>query len=341
VLAGCANPGPPRPPSLHLPQPVSDLSAKRVGDVVELRFTAPWRSTDKLPLRGTTESGAICRELEHQGCIIVGQSMNAAIAGTSGGHNIVVWHDALPAELTTGTPRWMGYRVEFFNASGHSAGKSDAAYAIAGAAPQRVTGLRAEGSRLGVVLRWDSANAQGDVAVKREDLSPKKKPAKNDTVLLAAHASGDVSSTLDTSAKPNVPYRYSAVRELRVTLGGNTLTMQSEESDAVPFTLQQVYPPPAPTALTADGYAKDATYAVDLIWQPVDEAGLVTKLAGFNVYRSEGDVKAKLNATPVPVPAFHDASAKSSTAYTYSVTAVDVQGNESSAATVSVSKPLF
>jgi hypothetical protein len=288
------------------------------------------------------ESGSICREVEHRGCVAVGQKMDAAIAGANGGHNIIVWHDALPAELTTGKPRLVGYRVEFYNASGKSAGKSDASYAIAGEAPQRVTGLRAEGSRLGVVLHWDSvANAQGEVVVKREDLLPKTKPAKNDTVLLAANASGEVSSTLDTSAKPDVPYRYSAMRELHVTLGGRTLMMQGEESAPVSFTLRQTYPPPTPTGLTAEAYAKDAEYAVDLIWQPVDEAGLVTKLAGYNVYRTTDGTKTKLNATPVPVPAFHDGAAKSSTAYTYSVTAVDVQGNESSAATVSVSKPLF
>jgi hypothetical protein len=335
LFAGCANPGPPRPPSLHLPEPVHDLSAKRVGDVVELRFTAPWRSTDKLPLRGTMETGAMCRDVEHQGCVTVGPKMDAAIAGPNDGHNVVLWHDPLPAELTTGKPQLVGYRVEFFNTAGKSAGKSDAAYAIAGEAPQRVTGLRAEGSRLGIVLRWNAvANAQGEVVVKREDLSPKTKPAKNDTVLLAAHASGEVSSTLDTSARPDVPYRYTAVRQLHVTLGGRTLTMQSEESAPVSFTLQQTYPPPTPTGLTAEAYSKDAEYAVDLIWQPVDETRLVTKLAGYNVYRTADGTKTKLNATPVSVPAFHDGSAKSSTAYTYSVTAVDTQGNESGAATV-------
>jgi hypothetical protein len=278
----------------------------------------------------------MCREVEHQGCVAVGKKMDAAIAGASGGHNVVVWKDALPAELATGKPRLVGYRVEFFNKVGKSAGKSDAAYALAGAAPLRVTGLRAEGSRLGVVLQWDAAkDAQGEVVVERVDLSAKKKTAaKSDTVLLAAHASGEAASTIDTSAKPNVPYRYSAVREVRATLGGRTLTMQSEESEPVAFTLEEKFPPPAPTALTAEGYTKDAAFAVDLIWQPVDETGLVTKLAGYNVYRSADGVKTKLNATPVQVPAFHDATAKSSVAYVYSVTAVDVRGNESSAATV-------
>ncbi|HEY1965698.1 MAG TPA: hypothetical protein VGG59_12240, partial [Acidobacteriaceae bacterium] len=37
--AGCASPGQPRPPSLNLPEVVKDLTAQRVGDVVELRWT--------------------------------------------------------------------------------------------------------------------------------------------------------------------------------------------------------------------------------------------------------------------------------------------------------------
>jgi hypothetical protein len=338
ALAGCANPGPPRPPSLHLPQPVGDLSAKRIGNIVELRFTVPSRSTDKLPLRGTIVQGEMCREVEHQGCVVIGQKMDVAIAGSGRGHNTVVWHDALPAELTTSRPRLLGYRVEFFSPAEHSAGKSNVAYAVAGEAPPPVEGLHAEGSRLGVVLRWSmAANTQGNIVVRREEDAPKKAAGKNDVVLLAAHASHEEPDTLDTSAKLDVPYRYSAVRKLSMTLGGHVLTMQSEESASVTFTLQPIYPPPPPTGLAAEGYAKEAEYAVDLIWQPVDYAGLITKFAGYNIYRSgggTGEMKTRLNAAPVPVPAFHDASAQRSTAYTYSVTAVDVGGNESNATPV-------
>ena len=46
----CASPGPPRAPSLQLPNPVSDLSAARVGDHVEIRFTVPRETTDHIPV---------------------------------------------------------------------------------------------------------------------------------------------------------------------------------------------------------------------------------------------------------------------------------------------------
>ena len=38
---GCAAPGPPQPPSLELPQPVTDLKAVRKGDKVLLAWTLP------------------------------------------------------------------------------------------------------------------------------------------------------------------------------------------------------------------------------------------------------------------------------------------------------------
>jgi fibronectin type 3 domain-containing protein len=74
---------------------------------------------------------------------------------------------------------------------------------------------------------------------------------------------------------------------------------------------------------------------IDLIWQPVD----TPHLAGYNVYRETLDsngapskAKARLNQAPVPTPAFHDTTATAGEHYRYSVTAVDIKGNESESA---------
>ncbi len=52
MLSGCGMPGAPLPPSLHLPNPVIDLKAKRTGSQVcaELNWTMPKKDTDKLLL---------------------------------------------------------------------------------------------------------------------------------------------------------------------------------------------------------------------------------------------------------------------------------------------------
>jgi hypothetical protein len=360
-VLGCASPGPPRAPSLGLPEPVTDLSVKRVGNTVELRFTAPWRSTDKLPLRGTTVTGILCRELDHQPCVTPAGLSKTAVAKPPGSsRNTVTWIDTLPEELNSGKPRLLGYRVEFFSAAERSAGKSDAAYTAAGTPPQAVEDLRPEGSRLGIVLHWIPAPAQeGDVLLERKDLAPKspkpKSPKAADspsTTLLASNAlnalatKSDAAGTLDASALPDTPYRYTAARRVKVQLGGRSIELQSANSPAVDFTLREIYPPPDPTGLTAAGFDSTsgqassgrAEFAIDLIWQPIDDSGLLAGLAGYNVYRAAtgtGD-RLRLNQTPVPLPAFHDITAKPTLGYRYEVTAVDGKGNESNAAAITL-----
>jgi len=65
---------------------------------------------------------------------------------------------------------------------------------------------------------------------------------------------------------------------------------------------------------------------IDLIWAPVADADL----DGYNIYRhEEGSAPVKLNAGLVKMPAFRDAQVVSGNTYSYSVSAVDLRGNES------------
>jgi hypothetical protein len=430
-MVGCANPGPPRPPSLKLPAFVKDLAATRRGDVVELRFTVPQRTTDGLPLRLTTVTAKFCRAVDTGACVPVtelpeqnfavtakaqpeqtnGTQTNSNQTGvnqpnksqtskgqTSKGQaskdqtdqaNVAVAHDTLPATLTAGAARVLTYRVELYNDTNHTGGFSEPAYAAGGATPSPVEELHAQGSRLGVVLSWKpSARPGADdgiVVLRREDLalkpkapvahkakvaapaasSSEKKPAAthgSSTEPKPAKAKSDAESnvvwlttapqpdplagdseasapaqpvrdgiTLDDTALADEPYRYTAERRRSVQVGGRTMEMQSEVSAPVEFTLQDVYPPPAPTDLNAASFA-NPKLTVDLIWQPVD----TPHLAGYNVYRETLDgkdaatgVKTRLNQAPVPAPGFHDVTAVAGQRYRYSVTAVDTKGNES------------
>src|SRR5882757_10485661 len=60
LVAGCASPGPPQPPSLNLPEVVKDLTAERVGGVVHLHWTTPETTTDRIDIKGAM-TAEICR----------------------------------------------------------------------------------------------------------------------------------------------------------------------------------------------------------------------------------------------------------------------------------------
>jgi hypothetical protein len=358
---------------------VSDLTVSRSGNAVELRFTVPHLSTDKLPLYSAKHPnqvlrGTLCREVDHQAC--------AAIAGvaptlTASDHTVLTLHDELGATLATGPRHLLGYRVEFFSPDGRSAGKSEPAFTASGPIPAPVSGLSASGTRGGILLQWEPASsAQGDVLLQRTELAPHEKPdthpepapqikttgrksgsanfgrlpaPRSEPGELWLNANSATGQTLDANVVAGEPYRYIVLRRSLVTLGTRTFDLRSAPSAPVEFTLQPIYPPPVPTGLTATGFQPTDTptahFTVDLIWQPVDDARissqLAAPLAGYNVYREQLSPTGatlspptRLNATPVLLPAFHDATADPTLRYRYSITSIDAAGHESKAATL-------
>ena len=399
LLEGCASPGPPRAPSLFLPRLVSDLQATRTGDTVALHFTVPSLSTDGQPLRLPALQGVLCRQ-DSPGApcrpVDAAETAQPVTAPGRGGAPPVLWTDTLPAAPRTGAPRPIAYRVELRNAAGRSAGFSDAVYTAAGSTPPPVSDLRAEGTRLGVALRWapaaasgvpagevllqrvepgedghpgaDSAGDVGQVAPAKprkqglfgkmeapfgtkEPLAGKKlgrggRNAEGDTAdgpvwLQAAPGDASASATMDSTIEPGVLYRYTAIRREQVKIGGRSLVLESRPSAPVEFTWRDTYAPGAPAALTGLGYAtagaagQPAGYAVDLIWQPVEDP----QLAGYVVSRQtltgagldQLSAIVRLTPEPVPTPGFHDATALPGQRYRYRVTAVGTNGRESGA----------
>ena len=65
---------------------------------------------------------------------------------------------------------------------------------------------------------------------------------------------------------------------------------------------------------------------IDLTWAPSTE----TDLAGYNVYRQEaGGEAARINRELVKTPSFRDETVMPGQKYFYTVSAVDLRGNES------------
>jgi hypothetical protein len=377
LLLGCARPGPPRAPSLHIPAVVTDLTAARTGDIVELRFTAPTRASDTVPLPVGDLRGVLCRQLgtATSGPCIAVSGINLTIVAKAAPQAVVL-EDKLPAALTSGTPSLLSYRVQFFNAKGTSIGESEPAYTLAGEAPTPVTGLTATGARNGIVLTWTPvASIEDEVLLERTDLAPQaptkprpepkphtvttsrrtskhaiatpERTTSASVVWLQANATAATGRTLDADAEPYTPYQYRALRRRTVKLGGRTLELRSALSPPQQIMLKDIYAPAAPKGLNVAAYfdrnSATPTFAVDLIWQPVDDDTRTAPLAGYNIYRETLDSQGKpvtpstrLNATPIALPSFHDATAKPTDGYRYRVTAIDTKANESTAATATL-----
>ena len=111
-----------------------------------------------------------------------------------------------------------------------------------------------------------------------------------------------------------------------VTGGEVLLEIEGDDTASLRVFARDTFPPAVPTGLQAVFSGPGQKPFVDLVWSPDTSADL----AGYNIYRrEEGGQPEKLNAEPVKTPAYRDTAVQSGKKYFYSVTAVDVHGNES------------
>lgn len=328
ALAGCGTPGPPQPPSLMLPAPVTNLAALRSGDQVNLTWTMPRRTTDRVLLKGPIPVH-ICRKEDNGPCATAADLRLAP--GTDGS-----FADTLPGALAAGAPRALRYFVELKNERGRSAGLSNEAEVLAGEAPAPVANLAADLRREGVVLRWTAGHGNQAIRLHRTWLNPPVKkqrtsldeapqePAQQN--LLVAPDEG---RALDKSVAFGHEYQYQAQRIARVDVGGKTLELPGPLSAPVRIDVEDIFPPavPAGLAAVATPAGNNAPASIDLNWQPVSDADV----AGYFVYRREAQTPWRRISgdRPVVAPAFHDGTVLPGHTYIYGVSSVSQTGHES------------
>jgi hypothetical protein len=336
VLAGCGLPGAPLPPTLNLPNRVTDLSAARAGDRVSLHWTMPTHNTDKMLLTNGVDV-SVCRKESAAGdCVTAGTLQLAPGA-------IAAFTEDLPASLAEGPSHPLIYFVELKNNRGRSAGLSNGATVLAGKAPPALTGLTAEMAKDGVILRWKplaAAQEHSTTAVRLQRtlitpavvkpkeglLTPSPEPAAQNLLIPAGVAPG---RALDKDIRFGETYEYRAQRVTRSTVGDETLELAGALSAPVRIHAVNVFPPAVPTALVAVATPAEngSPLSIDLSWQPDAEADV----AGYVVYRrEEGTAWQRISpAQPVVGPAFRDEQVEPGHTYDYAVSAVGHDGLES------------
>jgi len=309
----------PKPPSLKLPEPVTDLTAQRVGGTVELHWTIPKRATDKVLLEGM-QGTKVCRHVSGGPCVVAARLKFMPQAEAN-------YTDKLPSALKSGSLRALRYTVELENAAGRTAGSSNVAVTAAGAVPGKIENARARVQANGVVLLWTPEGGQETVRLERKlEAKQTSKRAGVPGEQTLEFSGTDEGKVLDEDAVLDHTYLYKLQRVVRLTLDGKQMEVASAPSAPVRVDARDVFPPAEPKGLQA--VADAAERAIDLSWQPDTEADL----AGYRVYRREiGSSAPPVRISPVVEPAatFLDEKVEAGKSYIYSVSAVDRDGNES------------
>ena len=251
---GCASPRLPQPPSLSLPEPVKDLTAERVGDLVQLHWTTPSMTTDRLEIQGVM-TAEICRisvtspAPQPPACTLVTQQ-RVQPGPTQAA-------EALSPDLTADPPILLAYRVQIFNSHGRSAGLSPEAFTASGAAPPPVDQFRAAPTREGAMLEWQKTDSPAPVELDRLPVGPNgvvieptphKPPSKPAKPTLKKTESHPQKSTTTPAPKPLKPPQMTPPAPTEVKLQtpplpadpGGTIDHTAQKGDTYRYTAQRV-----------------------------------------------------------------------------------------------------
>ena len=351
MLAACATVGPPKPPSLELPKPPSDLRAVRKGDKVTLTWTIPTLTTDRETVRNLGPT-RICRgvETELTQCgTPVGEAEPAPAAPSKNTKHVATYSDSVAAGLQQSSAPFVTYAVEVLNQGRRSAGLSNQVRVPSIAALPPLSNFAAEVTGQGVRITWTppptlesapnlrrlfrlyrrlegstSADKIGDLDLKRCGASaePSSEAASPEEPAEACPA-----SYLDRTFEWEKTYSYhGTVVTVIAAPGQREAEVEGDDTPEAKVFADDVFPPAEPSGLQVVFSGQGPQPFIDLIWAPVADADL----DGYNVYRhEEGGAPVKINPQPVKTPAYRDMAVASGKTYSYSISAVDVRGNES------------
>jgi hypothetical protein len=338
ILTSCGVPGIPKPPSLNLPQPVTDLRAVRKGDKVFLAWTVPTETTDHTTVRhlGVTR---ICRSSDaaSNGCTNpvrtvapptgIPQNKPAAVsAKTQAGYT-----DQLPASILRDDPAAeLFYAVSVLNQSGRSAGLSNKVTVPAVVALRPPSDFGAQATADGILLSWTGNPSFAETPQLRHVYRVYRREEGTKTDTIAGEMPFGTLRTylyLDHSFEWEKTYEYRATVVHLIHVDGQPETQfEGDDTASMRVFAHDIFPPAVPTGLQAVFSGAGQQPFIDLIWAPDTEADL----AGYNVYRHEtGTAEQKINSEPVKAPAFRDMTTTPGHTYFYSISAIDVRGNES------------
>jgi len=271
-LASCGYVGPVQPPTLDIPQHVSDLRAAEFGDQIIAEFSIPPLTTEGLPLKSLDSAE-----------IAVGVAPNP--------WNVNVWAKDVTLAVRATGPK------------GKTSDWSNLVTVPVRAALARPADLKAENVRDGIQLTWTGAPGEHFHIYRASGLET---PALIDST--------DQPRFLDAAVDFGAEYRY--------YVDGFAGEQQfSEMAQSEPLPRADIFPPSAPSGLTAEM----GSGTIELSW----ERNTDPRFQGYNVYRSVNGGAFEKIASLIAAPAYSDRDVQSGKQYRYETSAVGTNGRES------------
>jgi hypothetical protein len=315
----------------------------RKADKVVLSWTIPKATTDRLTSRhpGATR---ICRGLEPvlTKCgTPVGEtppmpppSPPSKSSGKKSETKILAIQathtDTLPKQLEKDNPLgFVTYAVEALNKNGRSAGLSNQVQVPLADTLLPPHDFAAQVTGQGVVLTG-TGEPIAPHPMLRYVYRIYRRPEGGPQQILVGQVpvSGETTFTFtDPGIEWEKTYGYHAnIATVIARAGQPEAQVEGEDTPDVKVFTHDIYPPAVPSGLQAVFSGPGQSPFIDLIWAPVTELDF----SGYNVYRHEpGTPPEKLNTEPLKTPMYRDAAVASGKTYSYSVSSVDVRGNES------------
>ncbi len=334
LMTACASIAPPQPPSLDLPRPPTDLRAERKGGRVTLTWTVPSATTDRETIRkaGATQ---VCRALATRLTQCGNPIGQAARPATPTGANQKVtgsYVDTLPRQLESDDPGASAtYAVEVVNAMGRGAGLSNQVRVRLARTLPPPRDLAGQVTGQGVVLTWtsDATETHTTPSVRYAYRIYRRLEGSSQWNVAGELAAGNDRklSFTDSTIDWEKTYDYRAEAVTLITSDDKIeAQIEGDDSPEIKVFAHDTFPPGIPSGVQAVSSGSGQKPFIDLVWAPVGDSDL----DGYNIYRhEEGSAPVKINAVLLRAPAYRDANVTAGKRYFYSVSAVDVRGNES------------
>ena len=289
LLSACGYVGPPLPPTFDIPVTITDFRAWEYGNNIELEFTLPNKTTENLDLTSFRSIELRAGEDPSQSTIIPLQITK-------------------PGPFTGQVPAqpWIGktivLQVRATGPKGKASEWSNPA-SLAVIPPLATPSVpKAQNVLQGVELTWTGMGPHYRIFRAEANGQPQR------------IADSDTARYLDETTAYGIRYRY----QIQSVAGENQWSLLS---DAAEITPADTFPPAVPEVLSA----VPTPQSIELAWTRNTE----NDFRGYNIYRSVDNGPFEKYASLVDAPTFSDSKIEAGKRYRYTISAVDLTGNES------------